>query len=217
MGIQVVSVVVDVHEPTAIARELDRLGAEVRVDRLKVADYRAPCVLVERKTVRDLHLTLATGRLWGQLGRLRAAGGRPFLLVEGPSLDAGPISPAAIRGALLAVGENGVTVVRSETKSDTALWLYRIASRATRPSRDRPVYAQRAKEPTAEAVLAAIPDISTITARALLSHFGNVDAIVNATDVDLTDVQGIGPVRAQRLRQAFTQRHSAYRSRRSRE
>jgi ERCC4-type nuclease len=116
MGIQVVRVDVDVHEPAAIRYELERLGAEVRVEGLP-----------------------------------------------------------------------------------------------------RPLYAQRAKESTAEAVLAAIPDISTITARALLTHFGSIDAIVSATDVDLTDVQGIGPVRAQRLRQAFTQRHSAYRSRRSRE
>lgn len=219
MGIQVVRVKVDVHEPSAVDEELRRLGADVQRLRLPVGDYRAERALVERKTVRDLHLTLAAGRLWGQLGRLRAAEGTPYLLVEGESLDAGPLSPAAIRGALLATGENGVTVVRSESRTDSALWLYRIACRATRHRgpRNRPLYAQQPKERTAEAVLAAIPDISTVSARALLARFGSLQAIVNATDDDLTDIRGIGLVRLQRLREALSHPPTTYRSRQSRE
>ena len=209
----------DVHEPERIRTELSRLGVDVQRRRLAVGDYRVEGVFVERKTVRDLHLTLAAGRLWGQLGRLRAAGGRSLLLVEGMSLDAGPISPAGIRGALLAAGENGVTVVRSETEADSALWLYRIACRAGRqhPAPDRPVSSQRPKDATPEAVLAAIPEISTVSARALLAHFGSVAAIVNAPDAELTAVPGIGPVRALRLRESLNHPHYAYRSRRSRE
>lgn len=219
MGIQVVRIEVDVDEPKAVDEELDRLGADVQRLRLPVGDYRADGALVERKTVRDLHLTLAAGRLWGQLGRLRAAEGSPYLLVEGESLDAGPLSPAAIRGALLAAGENGVTVVRSESKTDSALWLYRIACRTARHRgpRDRPLYAQRPKGTTAEAVLAAIPDISTVTARALLARFGSIAAIVEATDAELSDVNGIGPIRARRLRETFSHPQSACRSRQSRE
>ncbi len=207
------------HEPERVRAELTRLGVEVLRHRLPIGDYRMEGAIVERKRVRDLHLTLVAGRLWGQLGRLRAAGGRPFLLVEGPSLDAGPISLAAIRGALLAAGENGVTVVRSETEVDSALWLHRIACRAARvrPSPDRPLYAQRPKVATAEAVLAAIPEISTVSARALLARFGTIAAIVEATDAELTDVSGVGPVRARRLREALTHPHYAYRSRQRRE
>jgi ERCC4-type nuclease len=217
MGIQVVRVVVDVHEPAAVRSELIRVGAEVIVDRLSIGDYQTSEALVECKTVRDLHLRLAAGRLWGQLGRLRRSGLRPFLLVEGPALDAGPISPAAIRGALLAAGENGVTVVRSEAQGDSALWLYRIACRPTRPRRDRPIYAQRPKAPSPEAMVAAIPGISTVTARNLLSHFGTVAAVVKATDAELKDVSGIGPIRARTIREALTRPPTAYRSRQSRE
>lgn len=219
MGTQVVRVDVDVHEPKAVDDELGRLGADVQRFRLLVGDYRSDGAIVERKTVRDLHLTLAAGRFWGQVGRLRTAGGTPYLLVEGESLDAGPLSPAAIRGALLAASENGVTVVRSESKTDSALWLYRIACRAARRRgpRDRPLYAQRPKATTAEAVLAALPGISTVTGRALLAHFGSIAAIVEATDAELSEVDGVGPIRARRIRETLTLPHSAYRSRRSRE
>jgi ERCC4-type nuclease len=184
MGFQVVRIDVDVHEPAAVVDELRRLGTEVRVAPLPVADYRSGSALVERKTVRDLHLTLAAGRLWGRLGRLRAAGSRPFLLVEGASLDAAGIA-------------------------------WRAARRSS--SRDRPVYAQRPKPSTAEGVLAAVPGISTMSARALLGRFGSLQAIVNASDADLMEVQGIGPLRARNLRAAVTHQHVSYRSRRSRE
>lgn len=219
MGIQVVRVEVDVHEPYGIGDKLRLLGAQVETSSLLVGDYRCAHALVERKTVRDLHSTLAAGRLWGQLGRLRAAERHPILLVEGLVLDEGSVSPAAIRGALLAAGENGVTVVRSETEADTALWLYRVACREGRSLRspDRPLYAQRPKRGTPEAVLAAIPEISTVSARALLAHFGSVAAIVNAPDADLTAVAGIGPVRVRSLRESLNHPHYAYRSRRSRE
>ena len=214
-----VRIEVDVHEPTAVVDELRRRGTDVRVARLPVADYRSGPALVERKTVRDLHLTLAAGRLWGQLGRLRAAGSQPFLLVEGASLDAGPISANAIRGALLAAAAHGVPIVRSESRTDSALWIDRIASRAVRRSmtRDRPLYAQRPKPSTAEGVLAAVPGISTMSARALLGRFGSLQAIVNASDDELMEVQGIGPLRARNLRAAVTHPHVSYRSRRSRE
>jgi ERCC4-type nuclease len=217
MGIQVVRIDVDAHEPVTISSDLEKLGADVNVESLAVADYRTGKALVERKTVRDLHLTLAAGRLWGQLVRLRASGRRSFLLVEGPSLDAGPISPAAIRGALLAVAEQEVSVIRSATEADSALWLYRIACRTIRPRRDRPLYAQRPKGRSPEAVLAAIPGISTVIARELLDHFGSVAAVVKATDAELKDVDGIGPIRAQTIREALNLPQSAYHSRRSRE
>lgn len=217
MGIQVVRVVVDVHEPHGIADELTTLGVKAHVECLPVGDYATGDALIERKTVRDLHLTLVAGRLWGQLGRLRAAARAPFLLVEGSSLDEGPVSRAAIRGALLAAGENGVTVIRSQSVADSAIWLHRIACRATRRTRsDRPPYAQRPKPATAEAVLAAIPHVSTASARALLAHFGSIAEVVKATDVELMDVSGVGPVRARAIRETLNRPPTSYRSRRSR-
>jgi ERCC4-type nuclease len=217
MGSQVVRVAVDVREPVRIRAELERLGADATVASLPIGDYRMGDVLVERKTVRDLHLALVAGRLWGQLGRLRAGAPRPFLLVEGAALDSGPLSPAAVRGALLAAAENGVTVVRSESLTDTALWLYRIGCRGARRRRDRPEYAQRPKVGTPEAVLASIPGISAVTARELLAHFGTVAEVVAATDLELRDVSGVGPFRAQAIRAALTRPPTSYRSRRSRE
>lgn len=51
----------------------------------------------------------------------------------------------------------------------------------------------------AEAMLAAVPGISTASARTLLQHFGTVAAVVGASPPELMTVPGIGRKRAQSL------------------
>lgn len=209
---------------SAVATELETLGAAIEFCALPAGDYRAANgVLVERKWVRDLHRTLIEGRLWSQLGRLRSHAARAYLLVEGADLDAGPVSAAAIRGALLAASEQGIGVLRSTSPPDSALWLYRFAARAgrSRAATDRPLYAQRPKahppQLAPEAMLASVPTISRVSARALLTQFGTVTAVLRASPAELAAVRGIGPTRAARLTEVTERPHSAYRSRRSRE
>jgi ERCC4-type nuclease len=64
-----------------------------------------PETVVERKTVLDLHLTIAEGRLWPQLKGIREAGRSPCLLIEGEHLYRGAIDADSIRGALLAAAD----------------------------------------------------------------------------------------------------------------
>lgn len=160
--------------------------------------------MVERKTVRGMHLAIVGGTFWPQLGRLRKSAHVPYLLVEGWDLDNGPLSPSAVRGACLVLGDLGITVLRSVDASDSARWLYRLAKRRElAPSRQRPAYAQRPKaqkgSPAAEAMLAAVPGISSVSARALLNRFGTVAAVLSAKPTDWEAVAGIGPQRAKSL------------------
>lgn len=214
----------DVHEGQVVVRELVELGACVFIRALAAGDYDlGNGVLVERKAVRDLHLSIVEGRFWSQLGRLRSHSRRPYLLVEGHDLDAGPLSPAAVRGVILAAAEQGVLTLRSKDPRDSASWLIRAALRGIRTFRapDRPLYAQRPKarsaQTAAEAMLAAIPGISSITARSLLAHFGTAEAVFRAAPQELLAVPGLGPVRAERLADTLTHSHSLYRSRLRRE
>jgi DNA excision repair protein ERCC-4 len=203
-----VRIVVDVHErrsgiPTVLAEEL---GAEVEIAPLPAGDYAVGAdTLVERKRVLDLHGAVTKGRLWPQIAKLRAAAAFPYLLLEGTDIDRGPLAPAAVRGACLAVIDQGVALLRSGQPRDSALWIHRLAVRCQRielPA-DRPVYAQRPKPrgggEAAEALLAAVPGISTASARALLARFGTVADVVAADPEEWLTVPGIGPDRARAL------------------
>ena len=201
-------VIVDVYErESRLRRALEELGIELETRRLPIGDDVAGHALVERKSVRDLHLAIIAGRFWPQVGRLRRAPAVPYLLVEGEDIDAGPLRPASVRGALLAVGELGIHVVRAASPKDSALWLQILGLRRRRRARSTPRYAQRPPIDDAdEAMLAAVPGISTMSARALLDRFGTVADVMTAGPENWLSVPGIGPKRAAALTEAISHR-----------
>ena len=205
-----VSLIADVHErPSGIPDLLVQLGIEVDVRSLEDGDYLvARGVLVERKSVLDLHMSVVAGTFWRQIGRLRKASARPYLLIEGLNIDRGALAPNGVRGVCLAVIEQGIPILRTTSALDSALWLSRVATRAqvVRARPDRPVYDQRKSPPdwfVSESVLAAVPGISVTLARRLLDRFGSVAAVMAADPVELTAVEGVGARRVSALVAAF--------------
>lgn len=206
-----VRILADVHEQkSGIPSLLQDLGAEVELVPLPAGDYALGAdTIVERKRVLDLHGAIIKGHFWRQLAKLRGACAYPYLLVEGTDIDRGPLGTNAVRGACLAAIDQGVALLRSDQQRDSALWLHRLAVRCQRveSAPDRPVYAQRPKPtPTeaAEALLAAVPGISATSARALLSHFGTVTAVIQADPDEWLKVPGIGRDRARALHETLT-------------
>jgi ERCC4-type nuclease len=177
--------------------------------------------IVERKTVRGLHAAVIGGAFWPQLGRIRRISRFAYLLIEGADLDDGPLAAAAVRGVCVGVMDLRIAVIRSQDPLDSARWLYRLAVRRSRFTyRTRPAYAQRPKslQPTpGEALLAAVPGISSGAAKALLHRFGNVAAVVNATPDTWQEVRGIGPKRSRAMALTFHAATTASGSRLGRE
>jgi ERCC4-type nuclease len=196
-------VLVDVFERDSRPLEaLQRLGVKTELRRLPVGDYDVGSAIVERKSVRDLHLSIVRSRFWPQVGRLARSRRTPYLLVEGPELDAGPLRPAAVRGALLAVSELGVGLIRSTDAEDSALWLKVLAGRSMR-RRPRRVYPRAKRADPSVAVIAAVPGFSSTSAQRLLDRFGSVSDIVAAGPENWLSVPGVGPKRARSLWEAL--------------
>ena len=204
-------IVADTFErASGVPAALQARGVDVEIAPLAAGDYDLGSgIVVERKTVADLHLSLERGRLWRQIGAIRRTARLPYLLVEGRSLDAGSSEAKSLRGALLAVVGQGVALLRSESPDDSAMWLWLLCRRVAgvQPGRDRPVYAQRLKPPpelVPEAMLAAVPGISVVGSRALLERFGSVSNVISADESEWLKVSGIGPRRAAALRSAIS-------------
>ncbi len=197
-----------------VIEALEAIGVAVEVVRFDVGDYDlGEGVLVERKSVPDLHLSVERGRLWRQIGDLRRVARLPYLLIEGADLDNGSLAPNAIRGVCLAVMGQGIAIIRSRDALDSARWLHLLALRPTgaRLRRDRPVYAQRLKPPreqVPEAMLAAVPTLSVAMARRLLERFGSVAGIVSAGRDEWLAVPGIGRERAALLERGLHERYA---------
>lgn len=196
-------IVIDTRErESRLLDSLRELGVPTETRRLPAGDYIAGAAVVERKSIRDLHLSVINGTFWPQIGRLSRASRHPYLLVEGPDIDAGPLQPASVRGAIVAVGELGIRVIRSAGPADSAAWLKILFERGRSRPRGPRVYARAAASPP-EAMLAAIPGISAVSARALLAKFGSVAAVFDASLDELLSTSGVGPKRAQSILVAF--------------
>jgi Fanconi anemia group M protein len=208
-------IVCDVHEVrSAVPVHLAEFGAEVEIRALARGDYLvAVNALVERKTIADLHSSLARGRFWAQLAKIRVAR-RAYLLLEGRSVYEGAIAERAVRGLCLAVTNLGVTIIRSENARDTAAWLIDIAAGGA-PIRDRPIHAQRPQsryDPPAVVALSSAPGVSVKTARSILARYETLTAVSHATFDDLCAVPGVGAKKAEAIFALFHERQALTRS-----
>lgn len=196
-------IVVDVYEKESLLLDaLHELGVQTERRRLPAGDYDVASAVVERKSVRDLHLSILRARFWLQIGWLARCRRTPYLLVEGGDLDAGPLRSAAVRGAVVAVSELGIGVIRSTDANDSALWLKVLAGRAAW-RRPRRVYPQAARSDPSIAMIAAVPGFSLTTAQRLLDHFGSVSDLLAAGPENWLSIRGVGRKRAQALWEAL--------------
>ncbi len=69
------------------------------------------------------------GRLWPQLGKLRAACAFPYLLVEGSDIDRGPLHQTPSAASASPLIDQGIAFLRSGYQRDSALWIHRLALR----------------------------------------------------------------------------------------
>ncbi|TKX43552.1 DEAD/DEAH box helicase [Halorubrum sp. ARQ200] len=207
-----VEVVVDQRElDSSIAKDLStRDGLVTRLETLAVGDYvLSDRVAVERKSAADFVDSMldADRSMFEQVGELSRAYARPVMVVEGTNLyGQRDIDPNAIRGALASFAVDfDVSVLRTEDEADTTELLATIAGRE-QETRDREVsvHGEKTTKTRAEQqeyVVSSIADIGPVTARSLLEHFGTVEAVMTAREADLLEVDGVGQVTAERIRE----------------
>ncbi|WP_178915648.1 DEAD/DEAH box helicase [Natronomonas gomsonensis] len=209
---ETVEIVADQRElDSHIARDLStRDGIETRLETLEVGDYvLSDRVVVERKSVEDFLDTLVGGdrSMFEQVGAAARYYARPVVIIEGKRLyEARNVHPNAIRGALASLAVDfGASVMQTADEEETADLLEVIATREQETD-DRTVSVHGEKggktlTEQQEYVVGSIAEVGPITARALLEHFGSVEGVMTAEEDDLLDVEGVGAVTAERIRE----------------
>jgi Fanconi anemia group M protein len=209
-------VAVDDRETSSrVVEVLSTLRVRLAIGRLPSGDYAiGDRILIERKTVRDFVDTLVDRDLFAQLKVLAESAPRPVLIIEGTDdiYTVRDIHPNAIRGTLAAIAVDlGISVLFSRNEEETAQIIGILARREEGGDRDRTLPVRKSGHSLreqAEMIIASFPDIGPRHARALLEHFGSVQAVVNAGEEDLVRVKGIGKERAKKIREVS---HRPYR------
>ncbi|PSQ30357.1 Hef nuclease [Halobacteriales archaeon SW_6_65_46] len=207
-----VEIVTDQRELDAtIARDLSkRDGIETRLETLAVGDYvLSDRVVVERKSVADfLDTLLGEDRsMFEQVGDAVRSYARPVVIVEGENLyGERNVHPNAIRGALASLAiDFGASVLFTEDEQGTTELLEVIARREQEESdRELRVHGEKSNktlDEQQEYVVSSVAEVGPVTARALLSALGSVEAVMTAGEAELREIDGVGPVTAERIRE----------------
>lgn len=213
---------VDVHEPGKIVQ---RLGARAVIVPLDVGDYQFWShegwqVTVERKEIGNLLSSLSSGQLVDQLTRLVKAADIPILLTEGrigvdednKVLVDGHWSSRwnfdSVANFLLSWQMRGVYLIQTHGWRDTAARLLSISEFFAKPEHDSHLQRQRlfSLAPTRNPKLALVrclPGIDITLGQRLLSTFPTILDICQASVEQLTEVEGIGKEKANRIYAAF--------------
>ncbi len=207
-------IVVDQRESRDFDAAFASMGAQPERRQLEVGDFLCSGRLaVERKTRADFEQSIVDGRLFTQLHSLTANFPRVAVIVEGESAE-GRVSKEALLGAYAAiVSDFGATIFFTRNAEKTAELVFALAKHE-QLSRKAPmrVFAKR-KTLTASAnqraIVEMLPMVGPKLAKALLSHFGNVENVFTATEEELKKVEGMGGKRAKAIRSIIENAYAA--------
>ena len=196
-----------------VIRHLTDMEMDVKIRSMAVGDYQVSDeVAIERKTAKDFVDSLIDKRLFKQARELSEEFKKPLLILEGDDLYAGMVNANAIRGSIASIAlDFGISIIPTRNAQDTAAMIKRIAIREQN-GEHTPVQIRTDKKPVSLLeqqlfIIESLPNIGPVNAKALLEHFGSVGNVINASEKDLQEVEGIGKKTAENIRSVIDSKY----------
>jgi len=203
-----IRVVVDEREkPSGIPELLKEYGLQVEYQMLEVGDYVvSPDYAVERKKGRDFLKSLYSGRLFDQAHQLCETYDHPVLVVEGelPLFVREMARPRAFWGALTTLAfEYGLSVFFTADAGQTADFIYTLTRHRGFARPRGPLIRKKPRvkglERTQLFLVSSLPGIGPKLADRALRRFGTVRRVFSASVAELSSVDGIGRIKAEKM------------------
>ncbi|WP_458404447.1 DEAD/DEAH box helicase [Methanobrevibacter sp.] len=189
-----------------VIRHLSQMEIDVKVHSMAVGDYQVSDeVVIERKTAKDFVDSIIDKRLFKQARELSEEFKRPLLILEGDDVYGGMLHPNAVRGTLAAIAiDFGISIIPTRNSEDTAAMIKRIAMREQSGEKTH-IQIRTDKKPVSLweqqlFIVESLPNIGPVNAKNLLQHFGSVLNVINASESELQEVEGIGEKTAKNIR-----------------
>ena len=196
-----------------VIRHLTEMEMDVKVRPMAVGDYQvSDDVAIERKTAKDFVDSIMDKRLFKQATELREEFKNPLIILEGDDFYNGFINPNAVRGSIASIAlDFGISIIPTRNAQDTAAMIKRIAIREQTGEKPH-IQTRTDKKPVNMweqqlFIVESLPNIGPVNAKKLLEHFGTVSKIVNASENELMEVEGIGKKTAKNIRKVVDSKY----------
>ena len=196
-----------------VIRHLTEMEMDVKVRPMAVGDYQvSDDVAIERKTAKDFVDSIMDKRLFKQATDLREEFKNPLIILEGDDLYNGFINPNAVRGSIASIAlDFGISIIPTRNAQDTAAMIKRIAIREQTGEKPH-IQTRTDKKPVNMweqqlFIVESLPNIGPVNAKKLLEHFGTVSKVINASENELMEVEGIGKKTAKNIRKVVDSKY----------
>ena len=196
-----------------VIRYLSQMEMDVKIQSMAVGDYQVSDeVAIERKTAKDFVDSMIDKRLFKQARELSEEFKRPLLILEGDDLYSGMVNPNAIRGTIASIAlDFGISIIPTRDAQDTAAMIKRIAIREQSGEKTN-IQIRTDKKPVSLweqqlFIIESLPNIGPVNAKNLLEYFGSVSKVINASENELMEVEGIGKITAQNIRKVIDSKY----------
>ena len=123
------------------------------------------------------------------------------------------VNANAIRGSIASIAlDFGISIIPTRNAQDTAAMIKRIAIREQNGEHTPVQIRTDDKKPVSLLeqqlfIIESLPNIGPVNAKALLEHFGSVGNVINASEKDLQEVEGIGKKTAENIRSVIDSKY----------
>jgi ERCC4-related helicase len=203
---------------SSVAKQLESMGAIIKIKQLEVGDYVLTDEIVcERKTIEDFLESMIDGRLFQQAEKMNSNYSAPFIIIEGRSEDiysTRNIHKNAIIGALTTLAlNNKIPVFFTSGERETAEFIY-VTAKREQLGKDKNIRLRvgRKKNSLAEQqqyVVESFPMVGPQLAKALLTKFGSLKKIANATEKELQKTENLGEKKAKAIKKVIESEYSS--------
>ncbi len=189
-------IIIDYREKNCtVASELIKEGFEIEFKELKVGDYIAKDVVIERKTVSDFISSMINKRLLSQLKDLQQIENK-ILIIEGIEEqelypEGNCINPNAIRGFILSIIlKYKVPIIMTQNQRDTAKFISVISRKKEKETSLKIKKRAKNKKEQIQMIIESFPGIGPKISKKLMKEFKSIKNLINASEEELEKIIG---------------------------
>jgi Fanconi anemia group M protein len=209
------TIIVDHRERSSDLAALLANTFPIRIATLSQGDYQIGDQLtIERKTARDLLISIIDLRLFRQVANLKHHCRASLLLIEGDPFQTDiRVDHRAVKGALFSIQAAWQLPILFTSSAEESCEAITTIARQNETFSDvlslRGGYRPRRLQSQQLYILQGLPGIGPELAKRLLDHFHSVAAVMTAAETELTAVPGIGQAKARQIRMILDSRIAA--------